>query len=318
MIERWPDGRIRRFTTRDGLPDAFVRSLWIDHDGNVWAGTNLGLARLRRRPLGHAQDDDSSRDLVRCLFEDREGDLWVGSNSGLTRFRDTMFVAYGKSEGLPSDEPNAVFQDHAGRIWVGFHDSGLMLLSGGQRRVFTIRDGLPNNEIFSIHEAANGDLLIGARGGMVRMHNGTFSTFVPRDPLARINVFDALEDSGGRIWMATPGGLIEMTGDQTRIVIPGAPVLSNSTVTLCFDGGRRSLGRHLRQGALAHPGRVGPPVHHLRRPLERPDPLPVSRPGRHALDRHFRRWAGRPPKRPVPELHGGQRPAQRQRGGCNG
>ena len=237
VIERWPDGRTRRFTTRDGLPDAFVRSLWIDHDGNVWAGTNLGLARLSGDRWVTLNDDDSSRDLVRCLFEDREGDLWVGSNSGLTRFRDTMFVAYGKSEGLPSDEPNAVFQDHMGRIWVGFHDSGLMLLSGGQRRVFTIRDGLPNNEIFSIHEAANGDLLIGARGGMVRMHNGTFSTFVPRDPLARINVFDALEDSGGRVWMATPGGLIEKTGDQTRIVIPGAPVLSNSTVTLCFDRG---------------------------------------------------------------------------------
>ena len=132
VIERWPDGRIRRFSTRDGLPDAFVRALWIDHDGNVWAGTNLGLARLSGDRWVTLNDDDSSRDLVRCLFEDREGDLWVGSNSGLTRFRDTMFVAYGKSEGLPSDEPNAVFQDHAGRIWVGFHDSGLMLLSGGQ------------------------------------------------------------------------------------------------------------------------------------------------------------------------------------------
>jgi signal transduction histidine kinase/ligand-binding sensor domain-containing protein len=236
VIERWPDGRMRRFSTQDGLPDAFVRSLWIDRDGNVWAGTNLGLARLSGDRWVTLNDGDSSRDLVRCLFEDREGDLWVGSNSGLTRFRDTMFVAYGKSEGLPSDEPNAVFQDHRGRIWVGFHDSGLMLLSGGERRVFTIRDGLPNNEIFSIHEASDGDLLIGARGGMVRMHAGTFRTFVPRDPLARINVFDAIEDSGGRIWMATPGGLIEKTGDRTRIVIPGAPVLSNSTVTLCFDG----------------------------------------------------------------------------------
>ena len=236
VIERRPDGRMRRFSTRDGLPDAFVRSLWIDRDGNVWAGTNLGLARLSGDRWVTLNDGDNSRDIVRCLFEDREGDLWVGSNSGLTRFRDTMFVAYGKSEGLPSDEPNVVFQDRQGRVWVGFHDSGLMLLAGGERRVFTIRDGLPNNEIFSIHEASNGDLLIGARGGMVRMHDGAFHTFVPRDPLARINVFDAIEDSSGRIWMATPGGLIEQTGDRTRIVIPGAPVLSNSTVTLCFDG----------------------------------------------------------------------------------
>ena len=153
---------------------------------------------------------------MRCLFEDREGDLWVGSNSGLSRFRDDMFTVYGKSEGLPSDEPNAVFQDHAGRIWVGFHDSGPdAVLGRPDRGVFTTRDGLPNNEIFSIREARNGDLLIGARGGMVRMHDGTFTTFVPPDPLARINVFDALEDSGGRVWLATPGGLIEQDR-QTR------------------------------------------------------------------------------------------------------
>ena len=255
---------------------------------------------------------------MRCLFEYREGDLWVGSNSGLTRFRDTMFVAYGKSEGLPSYEPNAVFQDHAGRIWVGFHDSGLMLLSGGQRRVFTIRDGLPNNEIFSIHEAANGDLLIGARGGMVRMHNGTFETFVPRDPLARINVFDALEDSGGRIWMATPGGLVEKTGRSIADRHPRGAGAFQFHRHPVLRRRRRLMGRHLREGALAHTGRIRPPVHDLRRPLERPDPLAPFRHGWHALDRHLRRRAGCAPQRPVPALHRGQRPSQRQRCGCHG
>jgi signal transduction histidine kinase len=234
VIERWPDGRIRRFTTRDGLPDVVVRALWVDRDGNVWAGTNLGIARYNGDRWVALNDADNSREPVRCVFEDREGDLWVGSNSGLTRFRDTVFVSYGKSEGLPSDEPNVVFQDHLGRIWVGFHDSGLMMLSGKERRVFTTRDGLPNNEVFSVHEASNGDLLIGARNGMVRIHNGQFHTFVPRDPLARITVFDAIEDDGGTLWMATPGGLLAQKDGSTKVVVPGAPVLADSTVTLCF------------------------------------------------------------------------------------
>ncbi len=237
IIERWPDGRTRRYSTKDGLPDAFVRAVWVDRDGNVWAGTNLGIARLSGDRWITLNDDDSSRDLVRCLFEDREGDLWVGSNHGLTRFRDGIFVAYGKPEGLPSDEPNTVFQDHSGRVWIGFHDSGLLMLSAHEKRLFTTRDGLPNNEVFSIAETASGDLLIGARGGMVRVHEGQFSKFVPRDPLARINVFDALEDSAGHIWMATPGGLLEQAAGKTRIVIPGAPVLSSSPVTLCFGRG---------------------------------------------------------------------------------
>ena len=60
VIERSPDGRIRRFTTRDGLPDAFVRSLWVDRDGNIWAGTNGGLARLAGDRFVTLNDDDST------------------------------------------------------------------------------------------------------------------------------------------------------------------------------------------------------------------------------------------------------------------
>jgi len=236
IIVRAPDGRLRRYNDRDGLPDPFVRALWEDRDGNIWAGTNSGIARLDGGRFvtpraGEARDSDP----VRCLFEDREGDLWVGTSGGLTRYRDTVFTVYGKTEGMPSDEPNTIYQDRAGRIWVGFHESGLMRFGPGPRRVFTTRDGLPNNEIFSIREAANGDLLIAARGGMVRMHNGRFTTFVPRDPLARLTVFDAIEDTAGHIWIATAGGLGELTANGARLVVQAEPVLANAVVTLCED-----------------------------------------------------------------------------------
>jgi signal transduction histidine kinase/ligand-binding sensor domain-containing protein len=232
LIVRAPDGKIRRFDTRDGLPDIYIRSLWQDRDGNMWAGTNAGIARFDGKRFVRPEAGSDDTELVRCLFEDREGDLWVGSNSGLTRYRDTAFTVYGKSEGLPSDEPNTVFQDRSGRIWVGFHDAGLMLLSPGGNRRFTTRDGLPNNEIFAIHQAANGDLLIGARGGLVRMHDGHFSTYVPPDPLARLTIFDALEDTAGRIWLATPGGLGELRAKDFRIVVPGAPLLVSAMVVV--------------------------------------------------------------------------------------
>src|SRR5262249_1712918 len=101
LLERTPDGKIRRWELRDGLPDMLIRTLGEDRDGNLWVGTNTGLARLEG-------DRFVSRDhdLVRCLYEDREGNLWVGSSSGLNRYRDDIFTVYGNTEGLPSDEPN--------------------------------------------------------------------------------------------------------------------------------------------------------------------------------------------------------------------
>ena len=230
-----PDGRLRPYGTAEGLPDFLVRALWCDRNGLVWAGTNRGVARFDGRRFRAALAETGSVS-VRSIIGDREGNLWVGENAGLSRLRDDVFTVYGQSEGWPSDEPNTVLQDRAGRVWVGFHASGLMLLSGGERRVFTRRDGLPDNEIFSIRETRSGDLLIGARNGLAVMHGDRFRIYRPEDRLGRFNVFDAMEDGAGRIWLATPGGLERSEGDRFTIVQPGGPVLSALMVTLGLGG----------------------------------------------------------------------------------
>ncbi len=38
--------RVERFTSADGLPDDFIRSLYNDRDGSLWIGTRHGLAHL--------------------------------------------------------------------------------------------------------------------------------------------------------------------------------------------------------------------------------------------------------------------------------
>ena len=237
---------MRKFSERDGLPDTFVRALWEDRDGNIWAGTNAGVARSNGERFVAARRRRAGSDMVRCLFEDREGNVWVGSNSGLTRYRDTVFTVYGKSEGLPSDEPNTVFQDRAGRIWAGFHDAGLAMLEPGAPRVFTTRDGLPEQrDLLHPRRRPDGDLLIGARAGFVRMRDGRFTTFVPPDPLARLTVFDALEDAAGVVWLATPGGLGRLRGE----VVPDGRARS---------AGARQRGHHARRGGATE--RSGPAV----------------------------------------------------------
>ena len=97
-----------------------------------------------------------------------------------------------------------------------------------------MRDGLPDDDVFSIRESrTTGDLLIGTRGGLARMHGEHFDNYTPPDPLGRRNVFEALEDSRGRLWLAEPGGLSELRGNQARQVVRGEPLLVDAVVTLC-------------------------------------------------------------------------------------
>ncbi len=233
IIQRSVDGKIRRFGTRDGLPDPFLRAMWLDRDGNIWAGTNAGLARLESgRVTTLTGSGGRYPDQVRCLFEDREGNLWVGASDGLTRLRDDIFTVYGKAEGLPSDDPDTVFEDRQGRLWIGLHDSGLVQFAPGGPRLFTARDGLPSNEIFSIRDTREGDLLVGTREGLSRMHGGHFSTFRPPDPLQRESVYDTLEDSAGRLWLALPQGLSLLKGSRLETVIPSGTLLNSAFDTL--------------------------------------------------------------------------------------
>jgi len=233
LIELSPEGRIKRFDSRNGLPDNLVRALLQDHSGNLWAGTNEGLSRLENgRFVAPALDSGRDRDWVRSLFEDREGNLWVGMNSGLSRFSDDRFTIFSRTEGLPSDEPIAVHQDRTGQIWVGYHDNGLVAFRPGASQVYTTRDGLPSNEIFAIRESRNGDLLICTREGLSRMHAGRFSNYVVPDPLGRSVVFDALEDARGRLWVATPSGVHELTGHNSRNILPGGPLLNSVAVVI--------------------------------------------------------------------------------------
>jgi signal transduction histidine kinase/ligand-binding sensor domain-containing protein len=231
LLEVTPAGAVRRYGPAEGLSDPFVRALREDRDGNIWLGGNGGLARLEGGRFVAAGGAASDRDIVYALLEDRDGDLWVGAGNGLTRLRDDLFNMYGKTEGLPSDEPVSVFQDRGGRVWVGFHDSGLTLFGQG-RQAFTGRDALAATEVYSIRETRAGDLLVSTRLGLARLGAGRIGIHPSADPLGRRNVFDALEDPAGRIWIASTTGLSELRDGQERNVIPGGPLIASAVVAL--------------------------------------------------------------------------------------
>ena len=231
LMRRTVDGKVQKFGEKDGLPDVSVRAIAFDRDGNLWAGTNNGLSRLENGHFASAPNADGGQ-VVRCLMEDREGNLWIGANGGLSRWRSDIFTVYGKSEGLPSDEPTTVFQDRAGRIWAGFNDMGLVEFGPGGRNL-SIREGLPDTEVFQIRQARNGDLLVATRQGLARYSGGHFQKFHVPDPLGRNVVFDALEDRDGALWLALPGGLSVLRDNEFRNLVPGSPQLNDFVVTLC-------------------------------------------------------------------------------------
>lgn len=219
-----PSGEVHRIHS----PSMELQTVINDRDGNVWVGTNAGIARVEGdRIEGSREADSQDPGLVLCLFEDRDGNLWAGGGNGLTRFRDNTFATYGRSEGLPSDEPNALLQDRQGRIWAGFLDHGVVVWPPGKPEA--AERIVPEGKIYSIREAPTGEILIAGREGFMRVNGRQVRTVPIPDALGRRRVFDALEDSSGRVWLAMPAGLGELYQGRFRIVIPAGQLLQEDS-----------------------------------------------------------------------------------------
>ncbi len=239
LIERLPNGAIKKYGAREGLPGSFgLNAIQEDRGGTVWVGTERGLARLEGAEFRTRSGSDEHAG-VRCIFEDREGNLWVGSNNGLSRLRDDVFTTYGKSEGLPSDEPSALYQDRSGGIWAGF-DSGVVNLTGGDLLPVAV-PGMPRVFARRFRETRTGELILASREGLIRIRDGRATTFVAPDPQNRKTVFDVIEGSDGTLWLALPNGLGELRGDKFRSVIPAGPLFLEDSFNILAEGSDGSI-----------------------------------------------------------------------------
>lgn len=153
----WPDPIFEHFTLADGLPENSVLTIFQDHLGYLWIGTQVGLVRYDGYNMKTYQkipyDSLSlSGGTIKTIYEDKSGRLWVGTDQyGLNRFdRATeTFQRYmhnpNDSSSISSDIINCINEDEHGNILVGTNE-GLNLIDSQNNRLKQIYF---NNSLFS-------------------------------------------------------------------------------------------------------------------------------------------------------------------------
>ena len=198
-------GQITRFLPQTGqfttfLPFptphsyAFVLSITEDERGVLWFGTgNMGLIAYdpttnRWRQYKHTPGDSASLrgKWMRAVVSDRRGHIWVGTDAGLDRLdyrtgQITHFVNNPRDpSSLSSDYILSLCLDRTGTLWVGT-DGGLCRYnSQGQTfRLYTEKDGLPDNTIANLINDNNGNLWLNTGKGLCRFspQSETFTAF---------------------------------------------------------------------------------------------------------------------------------------------
>lgn len=198
-----------------------VTFLLASRDGTIWAATSAGVFRLtetnarwtaqrvefRQNSIRSPTDADSSDG---PLMEDRAGNLWaVFGEAILYRGARDGHVDRLDSPLFHENRIVSLFEDRAGRIWVGTY-LGLALVADHPgpgspliARMYDRRDGLASDVVDGVFQTADGRLWVGA-GGLFEMladPTGTHATFTPygrdSDRLSAINA----EDVDGNLWI---------------------------------------------------------------------------------------------------------------------
>jgi len=171
LYRRWPDGRVERYTVKQGLPSNFAYSLLEDTEGRVWVGMWKGLCRLISDPDLHKSivarlltQKDGLGERVVALFQSSDGRLWANSSfHGLNEviFKESekpSIRSYTTAHGLSSDALAALAEDLDGNLWLGTESSGAMKLMKSGFTTYDEADGLGSARINAIVESEAGEL----------------------------------------------------------------------------------------------------------------------------------------------------------------
>ena len=161
-----------------------VRTIEVDIEGNVWAGTTDGILIMRYEgkevkieKLKMPSEGDQvlmSNDII-ILKRDNKGHMWVGSNGGGIAYSigkdkdgNWLFENYGAKDGLPSEEIRSITFDQHGNAW--FATEHIISTLDIEKKIFTTFSNLDGVDETMMSEGGaitleNDDILFGTING---------------------------------------------------------------------------------------------------------------------------------------------------------
>jgi signal transduction histidine kinase/ligand-binding sensor domain-containing protein len=215
-IVRYANEKFEPFLPGNPLMPKSLRTLYISHDGTIWAGSdNKGLIRVQDTVATRIEHPLLENIAILSLDEDSDGVLYIGTNNkGLLRWKD------GNLEGVPVDNRtdhyvNAIKCLPNGNVFVGTTD-GLFVLKNG---ISTAYDFLKNIQVNHISIDQFGSVWVATERGLARIneenHVREFLRASKSFPGAHIT--SVFPDKEGSLWMSTgKSGLLRLKESAIR------------------------------------------------------------------------------------------------------
>lgn len=219
-----------------------IRMITEDHEGNLWIavhGKGVDKFDVQKQKFTHFRVNYNdlkhsiSSDWVFSVCCDNKDRIWVGSVDGISVIdkKNSFITSYKANNGKPLSLSNnivlSILQDSKGKIWCATnYGLNLYLPEKDGFKVYTSKNGLPNDNVTGIIEDKRSDLWITTYKGLSRYNPKTnvFTNFDVNDGLSTDEFMNpsCFMDKTGNLYFGGRNGLVYFNPDN---------ILKNKTET---------------------------------------------------------------------------------------
>lgn len=205
---------ITTLSVLDGLNSNEVYPLLQATNGTVLIGSVRGLNRYvdgKVTNLGLKYSDQSPL-YMRGLWEDERARLWLGyqGEGGFGRFVEPSSLARIGKNDLPNGATDFA-SDREGNVWVATEEGLFKYKDDQEVAHYSLKDGLRNDKIITIHFDRSGSLWLGTYDGLSVFKAGKFVNYHDQPNCPQGFVRAIYEDAEGVLWFGTYGdGLVRL------------------------------------------------------------------------------------------------------------
>jgi len=168
------------------ISDNYITAIYEDQAGVPWIGTRWGgLNRFdtsARKFIHYKSNPDDphsiSHNFITAIYKDQSGILWIGTDEGGLNQLDAgknKFICYKNNADNPNSLSNnrikSIYEDRKRVLWIGTR-RGLNKFDPGknQWKVYTVKDGFPDNVIYGILEDNQANLWLSTNNGLAKFN----------------------------------------------------------------------------------------------------------------------------------------------------
>ena len=139
----------KHYTTAEGLPNNAIRSLYLDHQSELWVGSENGISKLENGQFTILPLPKSFNQSCWDILEDKQHQMWFASyGGGVYCYNGRTFKIFTSKNGLPTDRTRKLIAFHD-KIIVGT-ELGVALIAPKTHQI-TVPKGIePHSGVFIV------------------------------------------------------------------------------------------------------------------------------------------------------------------------